>query len=227
MAESLNRAIREAVTKEVRDALGLFIPRGGPMPCHVASEELVLASLTNRNAKVADVALSPEDFYVPLHRHLFAAFQLIGEKEPTETRIVAALKSLGVHGDPERLLEELLDIKIAPEIIGDDAVSDLQTHVELIREASLARQLIKWLRRLEEDLLLGRITAQEAKRKLRPHEAPDPSRVPNPPGHRRVDTETRLSPNAGGNRREARHDQDGGALPDAPAPRKGTSGAGR
>lgn len=180
MAESLTRAVREAVSKELRDALLVWAPRPSHLPCQIASEELVLSAIFTGKAVISDAELVPEDFWVPLHRHIFAAFQLIGAKEPTEVRVLAALKALKVHGDPERLLDELLDIRVAPEILQDDAVSDFQTHVSLIREASQARQLIRWLRKLEEDLMLGRLTAQEARKKLRPHEPPNgnPARDP-------------------------------------------------
>jgi hypothetical protein len=125
-----------------------------------AEEALIGAMLSGVDMPLLD----PDDFTVPLYRQaVIAANVLIETKNHISPEfIVALLWKAEWIAEPSDALVELHELKECFSLSGD-----LKENTRLLKEAARARRMSLFLRSLDEDLCLGRVTPGQAIERLR------------------------------------------------------------
>lgn len=108
--------------------------------------------------------LEAEDFSVPLYRMVVTAANVFLQtgKPISIPGIVWVLSEAGNVFDAPSAMTELVELMEWCDLAGD-----IKTHYGAVQEAARVRRMSAWLRRLDEDLCLGRVTFANAKAQMR------------------------------------------------------------
>lgn len=159
--ESAPDALARAVREELRAELLLHAPRVDtlPPPTALDAEEFLVSAVLDGHGMHVLGDLKIEEFFLPLHRATLTAVRML----PVDSSAEEIAEQMRANGCVGAILEELqrLQLEIPFRV-------DLPVHVAAVREAAKKRAMLRWLDDIAVSLRMGRITADQAKAKLRP-----------------------------------------------------------
>lgn len=118
------------------------------LPWNQEAERLILAAILLDNSSLATVkdTLDPADFFLPEHKRIFLAMQMMAEAD-TPIEAVTVLDRLRSDGVEDKMIGPLLGSILD----GVPRVANLPHYIEIVREQSRRRQIISHVWRAGQD----------------------------------------------------------------------------
>lgn len=132
-----------------------------PLPCDVPSEAELLGAVLSGYAGAVQAAkeLSPSDFSDEFWQDVWVTMDSLGWEKLT-VPFVASVMAAADRGYIDDIAIRLMQATDCNPLVP-------RQNAQRIRRASTARRMVKWLRTMEEDLCLARLTVDQAKERMR------------------------------------------------------------